>query len=240
MPEKINNGYRLVENLRSPPGCVYNQGGYPGQQQPYPGQQQSYPAQQPYQVSVGNGFIAQQPNEAQLSVNLKTDEQQPNHFVPLNARAEELTQPQSSNYYLYRQQRQRPFPRQNYPGQNYPGQYNPGQYIIPGQYPVPPGPHPQPPQHPYPVPPHNGSYPIHPVPPSPQGGYPVPPVPQGGYPVWPQNGSYPVGPPQPVKPGYATPPTTTTTDSSSSAFAISSSIVFSIVAVMVSIFNLIN
>jgi hypothetical protein len=134
LPEKINSGFRILDTLKPAPNCAHNPGIAP------------YPPQWP-------GEYISQPESLNFKAVENTDHQQ-NQFMPINAGGmDELNQP--SNYYLYRQQRQRPFRSQQG------GQYNYAQVMYPAPIP----------HYAQPIIPQNQSYP--------QGSYPIAPYPPG-------------------------------------------------------------
>lgn len=195
MPDKINNGFRLLENLRETPNCVYNNGSPDGI---YTQGSSQYQQQQlPWPVG---GSSHQQINPLHGSFKAAdsalSQEHQPSQFVPLGAGAAgEFSQAQQSNYYLYRQQRQRALPNQGYNIGGYPQQryLQSLQYPVPSQYQIPSG-------HQHPIP---SQY----VTPSRGDSYPVGPQ----YATPPRGDSYPIYPPVPyAQPSQYPFPTSTT------------------------------
>lgn len=192
LAERINNGYRTLDQLQKSPNCKYNNG------------PQNFYQQQQYQFSPE---IIQQPNDARQSLALNfnaepSEVQQQNQFFSLAADASEnLGQSQ-----LYRKQRQRSFGIQNGGNQR-------GNYIYPSYPRIPPYPQSGYPQSGYPQPNYpQPSYPQPSYPTQPNGSYPIPPLPPS---------SYPVQPPYALPPTTGLPTTTGTSSAATDVLSVS-------------------
>lgn len=129
----INQGYRLLENLRTPPACAYAPGGIP---------------------ALPPGYNTQ-PHQSKKYVSNYNAEHLPN-FVGLKQEGQQADQ--SPNVFPFRQLRQRSFSQQG--GYIRPG-YQPGPIFPYPPVPQPGYAQPQPGPQPYPLPP-SGGYPIFP------------------------------------------------------------------------------